>query len=233
MAQELSDLVRRLEDYSSRSDAMRELQRIGSPAVPALIEALDSPFQPVRWAAIRVLGHIGDPAAIEKLQQLRGDPLLGAAAAEALAAVAHRSPAGAARIEEEEEEFMERLTTGADMTWRKGENHYVLTVPTTGGRTQEVRLFFTERDAEGVAALAIYSQCGPAHPKHYEWALQQNMRLKLGALAIRKVEREARFVMIDKYPRPSICVEAIREAIAEVARKADAIEKALTRRDIY
>lgn len=55
------------DDVSKCQAARRELVRMGTEAVPALIEALKHPRQWVRWEAAKALGMIGDPAATEAL----------------------------------------------------------------------------------------------------------------------------------------------------------------------
>jgi HEAT repeat protein len=53
--------------------AAQALQELGSPAVPALIRALQHPDNHVRWHAARVLGKIGTPEAIPALIQAQED----------------------------------------------------------------------------------------------------------------------------------------------------------------
>lgn len=55
------------DDVSKCQAARRELVRMGSKSVPALIAALGHPRQWVRWEAAKALGMIGDPAATEAL----------------------------------------------------------------------------------------------------------------------------------------------------------------------
>jgi HEAT repeat protein len=53
--------------------AAQALKELGSPAVPALIRALQHPDNHVRWHAARVLGKIGTPEAIPVLIQALED----------------------------------------------------------------------------------------------------------------------------------------------------------------
>ncbi|HUU75392.1 MAG TPA: HEAT repeat domain-containing protein [Methanoregulaceae archaeon] len=56
-----------------RWKAAEALTKIGKPAVPRLIGALDNPDDDVRWKAAIALGEIGDPRAVEPLIALLGD----------------------------------------------------------------------------------------------------------------------------------------------------------------
>jgi hypothetical protein len=51
------------EDGSERQRARERLEAIGEPAVPALIMALKSPGENIRWEAAKALGAIRDPRA--------------------------------------------------------------------------------------------------------------------------------------------------------------------------
>ena len=61
-----------------------------------------------------------------------------------------------------------------------------------------------------------------------EEALKLNSEIPHGAVAIREIDGESKFVMIDTYPRGTVDVEEIRRSVLEVAHRADAIEKLLT-----
>jgi len=67
-------LIACLDQWDISEAAANALVQIGKPAVPALIEALTSPSNPVRIAACTALGQIGDPAAVPKLMKHLQDP---------------------------------------------------------------------------------------------------------------------------------------------------------------
>jgi hypothetical protein len=54
-------------DGVERHAARVQLEEIGSPAVPALVRALTSPSEHVRWEAAKALGEIADPRAAPAL----------------------------------------------------------------------------------------------------------------------------------------------------------------------
>ena len=63
------------DEYSGvRWKAAEALAKIGTPAVDALIEALEDPDDDVRWKAAIALGEIGDPRAVDPLIRILADP---------------------------------------------------------------------------------------------------------------------------------------------------------------
>ena len=102
-----------------------------------------------------------------------------------------------------------------------------LTVHLPGARRQTV---YIEPSAHGSAErlLLIYSTCCPAQPAYYEAALRLNSEMPHGSVAIREMDGQLKFVVIDTYPRSTVDAEEIRRSTHEVASRADAIEKLLT-----
>lgn len=102
-----------------------------------------------------------------------------------------------------------------------------LVVQLPGGRRQAV---YVEPSAHGSAErlLLIYSTCCPAQPAFYEAALRLNSEMPHGSVAIREIDGQLKFVVLDTYPRSTVDAEEIRRSTHEVASRADAIEKLLT-----
>ena len=72
----LEELIAQLGDRagSKRQRAREMLVAIGEPAVPSLVELLESPQVRLRWEASKALTEIPDPAAIPGLISLLADP---------------------------------------------------------------------------------------------------------------------------------------------------------------
>jgi serine/threonine-protein kinase len=105
-------------------------------------------------------------------------------------------------------------------------------LPLPGDRLQEVIIEATEgknRERE----LSVFSVCGPADPAYYEYALSLNAHLTYGSISIHKVLGTPMFVMSRTFPRDSVRTEDVRDALLEIARRADLVEKQLTRMDQY
>jgi eukaryotic-like serine/threonine-protein kinase len=102
-----------------------------------------------------------------------------------------------------------------------------LRVDLAHGRRQTV---FAEASHHAAAErlLLIYSTCCDAQPAYYEHVLRLNSEMNHGSVAIRDVEGRRKFVVLDTYPRATVCAEEIRRSVHEVATRADAIEKLLT-----
>ncbi len=101
-----------------------------------------------------------------------------------------------------------------------------------GERLQEVIVEVNEgKNSERF--LSVFSVCGPAEPAHYASALTLNGRLTYGSLSIRHVLGAPVFVMSRTFPRDRVRASEIRDAIVEIARRSDQIERQLTQLDQY
>ena len=116
------------------------------------------------------------------------------------------------------------------VTWvRSGEN-YCVTRTLPGDRKQRVFLEPTPH-AVHERVLLLYSICCPAIPSYYEQALLQNAVVLHGSLAIREINGQKMFVVINAYPRSTVAPEEIRRSVLEIAAQADQVEKRLTEQD--
>ena len=104
---------------------------------------------------------------------------------------------------------------------------YRLTVTLCDGRRQTV---FVEPSDHSVAErlLVITSVCCEARPSFYEQALRINGEMPHGSVAVRDVDGQPMFVVVDTYPRATVDAEEIRKSVLSVASRADAIEHVLT-----
>lgn len=109
---------------------------------------------------------------------------------------------------------------------REGTRRRML-VSLPGGRRQVV---YAESSAHASIEklLLIYSTCCDSQPGYYEHALRLNSEMNHGSLAIREIDGRAKFVVVDTYPRATVCPEEIRRSVHEVAARADGVEKLLT-----
>jgi HEAT repeat protein len=73
---EMEEWLQELESRAGpdRERARRALIALGSPAVPALCQALRHSDEKVRWEAAKALGELGDPAAAPALVETLSDP---------------------------------------------------------------------------------------------------------------------------------------------------------------
>ncbi len=116
------------------------------------------------------------------------------------------------------------------VTWvRSGEN-YCVTRQLPGDRKQRVFLEPTPHVVHE-RVLLLYSICCPAIPSYYEQALLQNAVVLHGSLAIREINGQKMFVVINAYPRSTVAPEEIRRSVLEIAAQADQVEQRLTQQD--
>jgi serine/threonine-protein kinase len=118
------------------------------------------------------------------------------------------------------------------VTWKRDASRYQIEIVMPNGRRQT--LFVEPSDhAFSDRLLLIFSVCCRARPDFYEEALRLNAEVPHGGLALRQIDGENMFVMVDTYPRATVDSEEVRRSVLEVAYRADAIEKLLTGRDVH
>jgi len=130
-----------------------------------------------------------------------------------------------------DEELVKAAVEGTEIKVEPREGGFSLTVPLEGGRHQEVTVAFRSKDFEGEPLVVVYTECGPASPKNYEWALRQNLRMSFGAIGIRDRHGQPTFVMLNTHARATVSPVDLHKSVILLARKADAIEAALTKED--
>lgn len=113
-----------------------------------------------------------------------------------------------------------------------GRDRFRIVMPVPGDRVQEVYLEAVE-GRKGERLLSIFSVCGPADPKHYEYALKLNAELTHGSISIRAVDAQPMFVMTRTFPRGHVAPADIRAAVKEIARHSDRVEEQLVGTDLF
>lgn len=115
--------------------------------------------------------------------------------------------------------------------WTRQGDRYRVDLVFGDGRRQLV-LVEPSQHAAADRTLRISSVCCPALSVYFEPALRLNSEILHGALSIAEIDGEAKFLMVDNYPRSTVDPEEIRRSVLEVAHRADAIEKLLTGLDL-
>jgi len=111
-------------------------------------------------------------------------------------------------------------------------DHYRVFFRLPADRLQEVYAEVSHGPS-GERVLSIFSVCGPAEPKNFEFALRLNDKLSYGSLSVRNVNGQPMFVMNRTLPRDHVCSADIRAAMVEIARRSDRVEQQLTDADLY
>lgn len=130
-----------------------------------------------------------------------------------------------------DKELVEAAVSGTDISVRERTGGFILSVPIARGRTQRVILNFTAKDFEDEALIVVYTECGPANPSNYEWALRQNVRMSFGSIGVRDRAGQPTFVMVDTHHRATVVPEELRKSILLLATRGDGLEEALTKAD--
>ncbi len=236
---EIRNLVAALGHFSSRAAARRRLVLIGEPAVPALIEALESPIEGVAWSAATTLGDIRAEEAVEALERALSSPEVADAARIALTRITGQDHSGAADSKAARstaaatagmlsDEELARALSSRTVSCRSHSTGCSITVELPRGRTQKVEMMLSLKDSDGEPLVAFYTECGTGDPERYEWALKANLRIPFGAFALRETSSGAKLVMVDAYLRGSTTVRQLARAVEMLARHGDDAEKMIS-----
>ena len=254
MSEHAATLVRQFRHFRTRKQAMDALVLLGDEAVPALIKALDQRAENVLWCIQKTLADIGTPAVTTQLIEALDDPARRDAAAVALKHVTGQAfgtdparwtawaaggtepapqapPPPSAAETATDRELIEAAVAGTAIQIDEREGGFLLNVPVGGTRHQQVTATFAAKDFEDETLVVIYTECGPAETRNFEWALRQNLRMSFGAIAIRDRDEQPVFVMVNTHTRSAVSPEDIRKSVLLLARKGDALEDALTKAD--
>jgi eukaryotic-like serine/threonine-protein kinase len=120
----------------------------------------------------------------------------------------------------------------AAATWHREGNRFHIQIELPGCRRQRIYVETTGCTPD-TRLLSIFSTCAPAEPSYYEQALRLNGEVSHGGIALRDLDGQSYFVMINTYPRATVDAEDIRKSAFEIAIRADAIERQLTGIDIH
>ena len=250
---DVSELVEQLRSFRTRKQAMDQLIDMGEAAVGPLLEALDSRSEGMRWAAMRSLGELGDERAVGpiidrldeprdrdaacwSLGKLTGQDLGGDAEAwrewrRKGQAAPEETAAAAPAAEMDDESLFAEAVKGLAASVQTVGSSRIVHMSLEGERHQVVRVVMGAKDFEGEAMVLVYSECAPADPKSFEFALKLNISLPYAALALREVDGEQRLVMFNSMLRKGLTPLALRKSIVAISEKADRVEKRLTGQD--
>ena len=132
------------------------------------------------------------------------------------------------------ENLLREALTGLNATIVEGrDDQWVVSVDLVNGRTQRVFVETSYSEDTAQHVIEIYSVCGPAEERYFRRALELNLRIPYGAIAIDDGHGAPQFVMSNAYPRRTCDVEELRQSIMTIAKYADQIEWRLTGRDVH
>ncbi len=236
------------ESYKVRCTTVATLGKIGGDEALALLEPLREDSDSwVRDAAVLALENIAAtpapttppqaarpvvasepiPAAIEPVLSLSEAPI---DPAELAAAAKHRLADNTPRTPEE---IVQLLTQGESARYKATRSGFLLRIDVGGGRRQRVRLAFDSVDEDDSPIIQIFSVIGPARAKHHEWALKLNPSFSYGAIGIVKIDGKDALAVFDTFLEENVDVKALKKSVWTLAKRADALEKKLIRKDLW
>ena len=130
------------------------------------------------------------------------------------------------------ESLIRESVEGSDCYVQGSHDHFRVFFRLPANRLQEVYAEVTQSPT-GERLMSIFSVCGPADPKNFEFALRLNDSLSYGSLSVRNVGGQPMFVMTRTFARDNVCSSDVRAAMLEIARRSDRVEQQLTSADVY
>ena len=130
------------------------------------------------------------------------------------------------------ESLVRESAKGLDCFIQGARDTFRVIIPQPNDRLQEVIIEVTE-GKNNEQYLSVFSVCGPADPAYFAYALTLNSHLTFGSISIHDVLGRQMFVMSRTFLRDTVHPEELRDAMLEIARRADSVEKQLTRLDEY
>ena len=116
------------------------------------------------------------------------------------------------------------------ITWKPDGQRFEAWVELVNERRQRVYIE-TVHSPQGDRLLSVFSLCGEFDAEHCSDALRLNSEIAHGAIAIREIQGDPHYVLVNNYPRATVDVEEIRRSVLDAALHADAFEHRLTGRD--
>ena len=131
------------------------------------------------------------------------------------------------------EQLIQDAIKNTGMKTEKKGSGYSITVPVPGNRTQRVRVNFETSDFEHAPMVVVETTCGESSGDGYHWALQENRRMALGAIALDMIQGREHFVLAENILENEVTPKKLFRAITYVARMGDKVEFKLTGKDIF
>lgn len=254
MSELIDHALTQLEDFRTRSRALRVLEQAGGAAESKVLQALrDAGSDNIRWCLIQLLGTVGGKAALDHLQAQQYDVALGGVAVDSAkrirarlgiaeplpegqlgAALAAAAPAATRSVAPQMDPgSLMRGVCRPDL-WAMEENNgaFHITVPLAGGRKQVVDVSFDRKDDDDQPVVELLTVCGPLESRYVKSLLRFSARINYIAAGLRKFDDADRVILIRHIPRAAGTEEVLRKAVADLAVHGDSIEKALQEEDL-
>lgn len=208
MSQSLEKTISSLHDrdagWVSRRDAAEALGKVAAEAVSALVAQKDEPDVDVRTAVRSALGW-----ASAGLRSIKPVPQSRSYTLEELANACAKE--GRRKVEGKGDEYIVYVTT------KEGRQQIVYITP--------------DRRSDGLDLVRVYTRCGPAGADTMRWALENNLKLVHGALALSTADGREEFVIVNCLIAGEATPDGVLASVKEMAHYGDWMEQKLAGRD--
>lgn len=240
-----------LYNIKSRATTMDALIESGESSCAAVVPLLQDRDEGIRWAAIRILGEIGNEAAVmplihlmeqsknvsdasQALRLISGQDLGDAPAAWRKWATAKNSgKGGSATGALQDRDLLDAAIRDLLVSLSGEGQEYVVSVPLPDRRAQNIRIDFSCQDADGHPMVQLTTPCGPARADQYEDVLKLNLTIPYGAIGLAMLDNTLFFALVQTHLRATVHPEDIAKSIMCLAKQGDALERTLLARDTY
>lgn len=240
---EVHVLIEQLYEPETRRRARRRLVR--ARAVEPLLECLNSTNESVVWSAIESLGELRAKEAVDPLVDLLARGRLVLDVCESLTQITGQdfgadvqawkqwasSPEAGRSVGLDVADCVRRTAAYLGVEPSGSDTAFRFRLSLDEGRSQKVNVYFGREHPEGGELVVIYSECGPASSSLHEKALRKNMSLAAGAFAIRDVDGQPQFVLVDTMLAAAVTPSVLAKKIESIASQADSVEKTLAKED--
>ncbi len=234
-------------NYKVRSSAVAALGKIGGDAARKLLEPLRDDRDPwVREAAINALATLpkepappqpAEPPVMPEPIPTKIEPEAGLSVSEEPLAPGERVASSRISLADHTprtpEEIVELIAAEIPIKYKATRSGFLLRVDVGSGRRQRVRLKFDSVDEDGSPIIQIFTIIGPARSKHYEWALKLNPSFSYGAIGLVKIDGKELLAIFDTILEENVDPKALQKSVMMLARRGDALEKKLIRKDLW
>lgn len=240
-----------LYNIKTRAAMMDALIEKGGTVATTIVPLLQDRDEGIRWAVIRILAEIGDEGVIPPLLALLDQSRNVSEVIRALQAITGQDLGDKAIAWRE---WMVQKQTGngsipagflsdkdlvvaaikdLPVTMSGDGQEYAVGVSLPNQRTQNIRIDFSGRDADGQPVVQLTTPCGPAVPEQYEAVLKLNLSIPYGAIGLALLDDTLCFALVHTHLRATAHPEDLAKSIMCLAHHGDSLERKLSPTDNY
>ena len=238
-----------LYNIKTRAATMDALIERGGEVTPSVIPLLQDRDEGIRWAAIRILGEIGDIDVLPPLLNLLEQSKNISDVIRALQTITGQDLGDKATAWREwvlqkqtrpeclppgllsDKDLLTAAIKDLPVAMSGEGQEFVASVSLPDRRKQDIRIDFSSKDTDGQPVVQLTTPCGPAVAEQYEAVLKLNMSIPYGAIGLAMLDDMLCFALVHTHLRATVHPEDIAKSIMCLARHGDQLEQSLSPTD--